>query len=459
MRCVRSMLSMAFFKRGSVRRKTTSCSEAELLCPLPITPQEFAARRSRVAELMPKHSLLILPSHSLVRFSHDVFWPFRQQTDLLYLTGCRDPGTVLVMRKGSTDSDMDFELFVKVLTKKREMWNGKKVGIKEATEEFGADRAFDVDELADRLGKLTADCKHIFFEPDVNPKISDIVEPFSSRSADTLLSSRRMIHQLRVIKSEKEVELMKFACQQGAQAFQTLRKELNILKRKHKPLKESHIAAHIEYLLKLSGAQAIAYPSIVAYHNNATVIHYTDNNQTVDGNKLLLVDAGGEFNGYCSDITRTFSIGPKKTDAEQQLYDIVLTVQKRCIARCVPDGKTSLHDIHMFALRIFADELIREKIIPGDLSAIEDIITSPLFRRISPHYVGHYLGMDVHDTHTVPTTTPLRSGMVVTIEPGLYFPSDLHEVPEQYRGIGIRIEDDVLISEDEPIVLTLDADK
>ncbi|RUS19629.1 hypothetical protein BC937DRAFT_87178 [Endogone sp. FLAS-F59071] len=253
----------------------------------------------------------------------------------------------------------------------------------------------------------------------------------------------RSMQELRIVKSSAEIALMRKAGDISAQAF------IQGMKFTRPGVSEHQLYAKLDCECRMRGAQMLAYVPVVAGGTNALSMHYVRNDMILRDGDLVLVDCGAELNGYASDITRTWPVNGKFTDPQRELYQVVLNVQKKCIKLCTEKENISLHGIHDASVRYMRDELdnIGFKIAEGDLD-----------RKLYPHHVGHYLGLDVHDCHDLDRSRRLRPGMVVTVEPGIYVPHD-STFPERYHGIGIRIEDNVLVGKEDPIVLSAQTPK
>lgn len=460
--------------RVSVQLRFLRCAQPmpsthpHLMAPGEVTPgiagSEYAERRKNLAASLPAGSIAIFPSAPFAYMSHDVPFPLFQDTEMLYLCGLQEHSSFLACVKPANASmAARWHLFVRPSNAAEELWDGARAGIEGAQEVFlpeGA--AHDIGKAAHVLGSELsssgdAAISHLFYAPRSNPEINAKLRPVLTEGAPARLSPRpvqRLVHTLRVRKSAAEIELMRRSGVVGAEAMRSTM--LGSMHATTAGLTEGALAAQFEFECKLAGAERLAYPCVVAGGANATTLHYMHNNAVLDPTKLLLMDAGSSLHGYCSDVTRTWPLGGTYTDAQRAVYEAVLDVNERIIDMCVADGRTTLTSLHRHSLQWTLEHLIRLGIIARD-----DKRAGARCQKYFPHALGHWLGLDVHDTPSIESSQPLEAGMVITVEPGLYLPADDFEVPAPFRGIGIRIEDDVLIRADgaAPEVLSAAAPK
>lgn len=394
------------------------------------TADEYALRRSNFINLLPDKTVAIIPSHPELMMSYDIPYSFRQQTDFYYLSGYQEPDALLVLRKQSNGSH--FTMFVRPRDPAREIWDGSRSGVEGALSFFGADEAFPIDQLEVKLPGLLHGMENVAFHPNIHLEFSNrvfsLIEPEKTASPQTLLQ------ELRLIKSPSEVNIMRRSTEISAQSF------CEIMRATRPGILEGQLAALYEYECRKRGAQRLAYPPVFASGIHANTLHYISNDDRMKDGQLLLVDAGGEYNMFSSDITRTWPVNGKFTAAQRDLYNTVLDVQKKCIAMCVVNQGMSLGKLHQASVQMLGSGLRKLGIHVGNV------------QKYYPHSIGHWVGMDVHDVHDVPSK-PLEPGMLITVEPGLYIPDEPH-IPKELRGQGIRIEDDVLITENGPEILT-----
>jgi Xaa-Pro aminopeptidase len=407
---------------------------------------EFARRR---ADFVAKigDAVAIFPSAPAAIRTNDSHYPYRQDTDLYYLTGFEEPESVLVLapRHPTTKS----VLFVRPRDKERETWDGYRYGVEGAVRDFGVEAAYPIAELDARLPDLldTAHTLYYAFERDdaFNTRIVDQLKRyrFSRRRVDagptTVIDPSTILHEMRMFKSPADIEGMRRAV--------AVSREGHIAAMQHaRPgMYEYEIQAIVEYVFTSRGAQSAASPSIVAGGANATVLHYTSNRKRIKDSDLVLVDAGAEVDYYCGDITRTWPISGRFTPEQRAVYEIVLAAQLRCIEMCRP-GVTFNHEVNDTSVKIITEGLLDLGLLSG---SVDENIEGGAYKRFYMHRIGHFLGMDTHDvgcSREGSDWRPLQAGMVVTIEPGIYIP-DEDDVDRRFRGIGVRIEDDVLVTE------------
>jgi Xaa-Pro aminopeptidase len=408
----------------------------------------YEERRSRLKTLMPDKSLAIISAtHEVIR-NRDAEYPFRQSSDFWYLTGFTEPDAVLVIGPGQPD-----RLFVRPKNPDQEVWTGRRLGPEHVKIRLGIDEGLPIEALDSELGRLLADVAWVEY-PFYCQKSSEIVDRaikakgIKSRRQD-LLSHRvdlsRHLHQARLIKSREEIDAMREAGRISALGH------IAAMQACEPGMTEDQLASVVEHCFRMEGSPAVAYQTIVGGGDNACILHYIDRSDRLHSGDLVLIDAGCEIQGYAGDITRTFPVNGSFTNAQAELYDVVLSAQAEAIQAMVV-GK-SIKLFHEAAIRRLTEGLIELKIIEGPLEAALDD------KRYLPYYMhgtGHFLGLDVHDVGAYENDgqpAELIEGMVITCEPGLYI-SKLSAAPARYRGIGIRIEDDVLITKRGPDVLT-----
>jgi len=401
-------------------------------------------------------NLLILPSARTKYMVDHIPYFFRQDTDFRYLTGCLQSESVLVME--FSRSCAKSYLFMKENTVYDEKWEGKRFGFTEAVDFFGVDEVFSIHHLEEFINRATTENPALnlwydLMEPrdgEVHKNILSAIAPVSQGPGRLMIEPiRQTLHQLRVLKSAAEAQLMRKSCEIGAAALRrtiaaspALRTELDLL-------------ATVDYESKIQGANHLAYPPVVAAGNNATVIHHISASGPIADSDIVLLDSGCEYHGYSSDVTRSWPVSGQFTDAQRILYEIVLECQTELIRGIQPDS-TSIDGMYRNMQKLLGKGLQSA----GLISSNHDEATATRFAHLfCPHNVGHHLGMDVHDCGTVPKSRPLVAGNVITVEPGVYIPNTNKSVPEEFRGIGIRIEDDILITDSGCDVLTASCPK
>ena len=424
-------------------------------------PAYFKARRDRLAQAHPNAVFVFPSSHEVIR-NNDVHHPFRQDSNFYYLSGFDEPESFLVMTPSKTPgSKHRMVLFVRKRDAEKEMWEGERYGTDGAQKVFGADEAYTNDEFDAKLPELLAAGEKVFYrigtDEAIDRRVMGAMETHrrslgrSGRALPPIADPSEAVGEMRIFKSREEVDLLRRACSITGEGHKTLMKEVR------PGMNEFEVEALIDYAFRRNGCQRLGYGSIVAGGKNATCLHYRSNNEVLKDGSLLLVDAGGEYGYYTSDITRTFPIGKRFSEAQAKVYDLVLKTQKEAVAACKPGA--TLPAIHKQVCLTLIDGMLSLGLLKGNP---EEILTTNGHKRFYPHNTSHWLGMDVHDAGLyMKNGEPrrLEPGMVFTIEPGFYVqPSDT-AVPPEYRDIGIRIEDDILITENGNENLTISAPK
>jgi Xaa-Pro aminopeptidase len=412
----------------------------------------YAERRRAFMSKMERGVAVFRAAPIAVR-SHDVDYPYRQDNDLLYLTGFHEPEATCVLAPGT---EFPFTLFVRPRDKDKEIWNGIRAGVDGAKNAFRADAAYPIEELADRLPKLIEHAPVLYFAPGrdaaFNARMMDLFAWARDNRARSgagprgILDPGTILHEMRLFKGAEEIAAMERAIAIAAEAH------VAAMTTTRPGQFEYEVEALIDYTFRRRGATGPAYPSIVASGANATILHYVENDRRMDDGDLLLIDAGAEWGGYCADVTRTFPVGRRYSDHQRALYEVVLAAEEAAIAEVRPD--VSFDAPHKKALEVLVDGLLEHGLLTGTRDAA---LESGSYRTFFMHRTSHWLGMDVHDVgvyHVGDGPRALAPGMVLTIEPGLYVPADLETVDPGWRGIGIRIEDDVLVTENGRRVLS-----
>jgi Xaa-Pro aminopeptidase len=409
-------------------------------------PRElFANRRQRFLTAIPD-GVAVLPSAPVSVRSNDVEFIYRQDNDFYYLTGFAEPESVAVFAPGNAGGQ--FILFVRPRDRERETWTGKRAGVEGAVADFGADRAYHIDELDHVLPEILAHVEKIYYPLGNNEPMNQrmvgwlrqcqAMRPRSGAGANSLLDPREILHEMRLFKEPEELAVMRRAIAISNLAHQRAMREARGGKG------EWTVEAAIEYAFRSEGAAGPSYPSIVASGPNATILHYINNDREMRRGELLLIDAGCEYDFYASDITRTFPIGARFTPVQRDLYQLVLDSQLKGIEIVRPG--ISIDEVHEVALKVLVEGMRSLKMLEG---SADEIIAKATYRRFYMHRTSHWLGMDVHDVGNYRKEGKprlLEPGMVLTCEPGIYIAPDDQEAPAEMRGIGIRIEDDVLVT-------------
>ena len=401
-------------------------------------------------EKIGKDAIAILPAaHEKLR-SYDTEYKFRQDSDFWYLTDFPEPDAIAVI---TPKKKTKFTLFVRPRDPAMETWYGRREGTDGAKKNYAAQKAVSIEKFDKELPKLLDGYEKLYYRFGVDRILDDKILDYLSTQRvrrlktayppHTIIDPTILIHEMRLHKNDQEIELMEKAAEIAAEA--------HILAMQNcKPgMNEAQIESIIEHHFRMNEANGAAYNSIVGGGGNATILHYVENNAELKDGELLLIDAGCEYKGYASDITRTFPVGGKFTQAQRDVYDIVLEVEKACIEATKPG--TTVKERQDLSIEMLTEGMKKLGLLKGKT---EKLIKDKKYEKYYMHGVGHYIGMDVHDAgryfndQTAKDSRPFAAGMVLTVEPGLYIPPDDKDAPAKYRGIGIRIEDDVLVTED-----------
>jgi Xaa-Pro aminopeptidase len=419
-----------------------------------LQPSEFKQRRKQLARRIKKKSVALIASASASVRNRDVEYPYRQDSDFHYLTGFDEPEAVAVFAPGRKQGE--YILFCREFDREKAIWTGRHAGLEGARNAFGADEAFPIDELDKVLPGLLENRERVYFPIGHDPKIDRQV--FSAvnnvrarvrtgvRAPFEFVSLEHLLHEQRLIKTSHEIQLMQKAAEVSVRAH---KRAMSVCK----PGKyEYEIEAELLYEFTRHGMRAPAYPCIVAGGHNACVLHYTENKDVLKDGDLLLIDAGAEYENYAADITRTFPINGRFSESQRLLYDLVLEAQLDAIEQVRPGNRWNAP--HDAAVHTLTKGLVKLGLLEGRVSKL---IKDEAYKKFYMHRTGHWLGMDVHDVGEYRSDGEWRSlepGMVLTVEPGLYVAPDCHDVDPKWRGIGIRIEDDVLVTKDGCEILT-----
>ncbi len=411
-----------------------------------ITKQEFARRRTRLMEHMEPDSIAIVPAAREKTRSNDTHYPFRQDSDFFYLSGFHEPDAVLVLVPGREHGE--YVLFCRDKDPEREIWDGYRAGPAGAVADYGADDAFPIDDIDEILPGLIEGRERVYYamgrDSDFDRHVMDWIKTIRDkvRSGATppgeFLDLDHFLHDMRLFKSAAEVRVMAYAAELSAQAH------CEAMKQCQPGMYEYQLDAIIQHHCAMQGGREPAYTAIVGGGANACVLHYIENNDKLRQGDLVLIDAGCEYEGYASDITRTFPVSGRFSPEQRALYDLVLKAQLAALEEVQP-GK-HWNDPHEACVRVLVEGLIELGLLEGD---VEENIAENRYRDFYMHRTGHWLGMDVHDVGDYKVHGEwrlLEPGMVMTVEPGLYVAADNVRVDARWRGIGIRIEDDVLVT-------------
>jgi len=410
----------------------------------------FAERRAQLMagiRVQADNTAAIFVSAREIIRNSDVYFEFRQDSTFFYLTGFDEPDTVALLRPGA---EAPFVMFVRPHDPQMAIWVGARAGIDGALADYGADEAYPIEELAERLPALLAEVETLYYPLGVDTEVDALVSKHvagrrqaAQRGGKELVSLRDpspLVDEMRLHKSEPEAAALNRAVSLTAQGF-------DLAMRATRPgMHEYEVQALMEAEFRRLGSRRNGYPSIVAGAHDSCILHYTTNRKELNDGDLLLIDAGAEWDYYTADVTRTWPVSGKFTPAQRAVYDVVLRAQQAGIAAAQPGAP--FDGVHQASLRVIVEGLIELGIFEGDIDQlIEDDSHRPFFM----HGTSHWLGMDVHDVGRYregEESVALRPGMCFTVEPGLYLDPDNEDIPKQYRGIGIRIEDDILITAD-----------
>jgi len=415
---------------------------------------------SEFIKRMTPDSIAIISSAREATRSNDTLYRYRQDSDFYYLTGFDEPEAIAVITP--SHKEHKFTLFVRPRDAEREIWDGRRAGVEGAQAEYGADAAFPISEFDAKLIEFLNGANNLYYRiGNGNAELDEtIVKQIrhlralgrrGMRAPEAIIDTGAIIHELRLFKSEDEIALMQRAADIASEGH------IEAMKQARPGMKEYEVEALIEYTFRKNGASAPAYTSIVGGGANATVLHYINNDATLSDGDLLLIDAGAEYQGYASDITRTFPVSGRFTAAQREIYDLVLEAQLACIEMVRPGSRPQ--DIQKRSVEVLTEGMLRLGLLKGDA---ETIIKEEKYKQFYMHTIGHFLGLDVHDVgryHIKDESRQLEPGMVMTVEPGIYISPATKDIPEKYLGIGIRIEDDVLVTTDGNRILSDKAPK
>ncbi|MCL1465016.1 aminopeptidase P N-terminal domain-containing protein [Argonema galeatum A003/A1] len=425
-----------------------------------IMQAEYRQRREQLMAKIGKGTAIFRSATTAV-MHNDVEYNFRQDSDFFYLTGFNEPEAVVVL--APHHAEHRFVLFVQPKDPEKETWTGYRVGVEAAKELYGADEAYSIAELDEKLPKYLEKADRIYYHLGRDEKFNDtvlkhwrgLIATYGKRGTGPIAieDTNFVLHSMRLVKSQAELELM--------------RKAINISVEAHNHAREFtqpgryeyEIQAEIEHIFRLRGGVGPAYPSIVASGANACVLHYIENDRQMQDNELLLIDAGCCYGYYNGDITRTFPVGDKFTPEQKTIYDLVLSAQLQALAQVQPGNSWNL--IHDTAVRVLVEGMLDLGILQGN---IDELIKEEKYKPYYMHRTGHWLGLDVHDAGMYKqgeeTWQILQPGQILTVEPGIYIAPNVKpaegqpEVDNKWRGIGIRIEDNVLVTDSGHEVLT-----
>jgi Xaa-Pro aminopeptidase len=417
-------------------------------------PAVFAARRDAYMQALGPGAVAVLRSLPERLRNGDAHHVFRQHSDLIYLTGFLEPDTTLVLRPGAAADRI--VMFVRPRDPEAEVWDGRRAGVEGARAQYGADAAYPAAELSAKLWELIANHNELHFclglDDDMDRQICAALvrlrrlEKKGKRPPLAVVDPGAALHELRLHKRPEELAALRKA------AAITCDAHVLAMRQGRPGTFEHELEALIDFTFRARGGSGPGYTTIVGAGENATILHYIENRCAIAEGDLVLVDAGCEYDHYTADVTRTWPAGGRFTAPQRRVYEAVLATQKSAIAMAKPG--VTLDDLHHHCVRMLTEAMLELGLLTGKL---EDRITDLSYRKYYMHGTSHWLGLDVHDAGAYTRggkPRPLAPGMVITVEPGLYIAADAGDAPPELRGIGVRIEDDVAITETGHDVLT-----
>ena len=415
-----------------------------------ISAAEFSERRRTLLSKCEPNSLCIVAANSLVTRSNDTEFPFRQNSDFWYLTGFNEPEAYLLLSNKDVfakQSEVSY-IFVQPTDAFAEVWHGRRLGVNAAKQALQVTHAYDVEEIDEYLADIIDGHDHLYYSFDDGASVESTISmamaecrnaPKQSKQApNSVHDIQPIIHAMRLIKSDAELNIMQEAATISCKAHQRAMQF-------SAPGKfEYQLEAELHHEFAMNGARYPAYGTIVGSGDNACILHYTENSSELRDGDLVLIDAGCEWQGYAADITRTFPVNGKFSDTQKTLYQLVLDSQKAALEVLIPGNTIS--QAMQACVRVIVKGLLDLGILSGTL---ESNIENETWRAFFMHGLGHWLGLDVHDVGIYKfkgEDRPLEAGMVMTVEPGLYI-SESADVEQKFKGIGIRIEDNIVLTE------------
>lgn len=406
----------------------------------------YQARREALLAGVGQNAIVVIPSATELRRSRDTEFLFRQDSDFFYLTGFNEPDAVLVLYQDNNESVQ--HLFCRAKDKMAEIWQGRRLGADAAVSKLGLSSASTIDELDEQLAAMmnhkTRVCWPIGEYGKVDETLYQLMnqlraQPKTKKAPTEIHDVRPLLHEMRLRKSEAEIAVMLQAGQISSRAHARAMQFC-------KPgVMEYQIEAELHHEFAMAGARFPAYNSIVAGGLNACILHYTENQDELHDGELLLIDAGCELQGYAADITRTFPVNGQFSEPQRQIYQLVLACQQQVIVLVKPG--VTITELMKKTCELLSQGLIDLGLLEGDL---EQVLQDKSYRKFFMHGVSHWLGLDVHDVGDYKVDgqdRPLQAGMVITVEPGIYIDDSHSDIDSQWLGIGVRIEDNILVTE------------
>jgi Xaa-Pro aminopeptidase len=420
---------------------------------------EFKKRRKQLMQCIGMGNIALISSAGVRVRNRDVDYPFRQDSDFYYLTGFNEPDALAVFIPGRSQGE--YILFCREFDEKKALWEGAHAGLEGAIKHYAADDSFPIDDIDDIVSGMLENKTKVFYpmgrDTDLDHSLQEWIRHIRSQSRSgvvapaELASIEPIVHEMRLFKSAAELKLMRYAAQVSAQAH--VKAMQLCVAGKY----EYQVEADIVHHFMQSGLRNVAYPSIVAGGKNACTLHYTENSDKLKNGDLLLIDAGAECDHYAADITRTFPVSGTFSEPQALLYQLVLDAQFAAIEQIRPN--VPWNAAHDASVEVLTKGLVKLGLLKGSVSKL---IKNEKYKQFYMHRIGHWLGMDVHDVGDYKVNQEwrlLQAGMVLTVEPGLYIPENCKSVDKKWRGIGIRIEDDVLVTKNGYDILTHEVPK
>ena len=420
---------------------------------------EFKKRRKQLMQCIGMGNIALISSAGVRVRNRDVDYPFRQDSDFYYLTGFNEPDALAVFIPGRSQGE--YILFCREFDEKKALWEGAHAGLEGAIKHYAADDSFPIDDIDDIVSGMLENKTKVFYpmgrDTDLDHSLQEWIRHIRSQSRSgvvapaELASIEPIVHEMRLFKSAAELKLMRYAAQVSAQAH--VKAMQLCVAGKY----EYQVEADIVHHFMQSGLRNVAYPSIVAGGKNACTLHYTENSDKLKNGDLLLIDAGAECDHYAADITRTFPVSGTFSEPQALLYQLVLDAQFAAIEQIRPN--VPWNAAHDASVEVLTKGLVKLGLLKGSVSKL---IKNEKYKQFYMHRIGHWLGMDVHDVGDYKVNQEwrlLQAGMVLTVEPGLYIPENCKSVDKKWRGIGIRIEDDVLVTKNGYEILTYEVPK
>jgi Xaa-Pro aminopeptidase len=423
-----------------------------------MSPREFAKRRKQLMRIMGKGAIAILPAAPVRLRNRDVDYAYRQDSDFHYLTGFSEPESVAVLIPGRKHGE--YVIFCREKDPVRETWDGRRAGPEGVVEHFGADDGFPIGDIDDILPGMIEQCERVYYTMGVHPEFDNRLMGWlntlrsqvgkGTHTPQEFVVLDHVLHDMRLYKSRSEISAMRRSAKIAAAAH------VRAMKTCRPGMKEFEVEAEFLHEFRRKGTEP-SYQPIVGGGENGCILHYTENSDRLDDGDLVLIDAGCEFDYYASDITRTFPVNGRFTPEQRAIYDVVLEAQTAAIENIRPGLHCKV--AHEAAVKAVTRGLVKLGILKGKVPAL---IKSEAYKRFFMHGTGHWLGLDVHDVGDYKVGDQwrvLEPGMVLTVEPGIYIPSGSKGVAKKWWGIGVRIEDDVVVTRDGHDVLSRDVPK